>query len=179
MRRFSVEPSQEAGKITAPGQTAMKKTLSMLTIVLTLCLVAACSSPSKKEQGPVTWRPMTDEEVKNDPLCVRYWTAVISCMDRLPEEEAFNHASSSAFFKSVRALADTDCRTHERLWGLRVCELVVDPKTGPVPTSPCSGSRYFEEQIDRQLDEHTLTAIGLFDARRVAKGLPPRPSFDK
>ncbi len=156
----------------------MKKTLSTIAILLTLCLAANAFAASPKNPASKV-PPLTDEEVVKDPLYQRYWAAYVSCFEHLVAPLAFNHVTSSSLFTAVRAKANEECRAIRRMVALRVCELIVDPKTGPVPGSSCAGAKYREQYIDGALDTNTIDAIKIFDKERAEKGLPPRPSIDK
>lgn len=155
----------------------MKKTLTTFAIILTLCLAtSAFAAPPKKASDP--WKPMTYEEALKDKMSHKYGEMTATCMEDLAENEAFNHATSTAYVKAVRASAEK-CRTYQRFWVLRICELTVDPQKGASPGSLCAGGRYLEEHISNMLDNFTLLSVKHFDEARAKKGLPPRPSFDK
>jgi len=164
-------------KLWLLGKKSMKKKMMLFTIVLTLCLAASAFAAAPKST-PAPSRPMTDEEASKDPLHRKQWRVYVDCMQDLVPPLAFNYATSSSLFTAVRAKAEK-CRAYLRMSTLRFCELTTDPKTGPVPTSACSGGKYLEKELDNMLDTNTLDAIKVFDMVRADKGLPPRPSFDK
>ena len=166
------------GKSWFLGKKSMKKTMMLVAILLTLCLAASAFATPPKGT-PIPSRPMTLEEAWNDPLYNEFVSQFSGCAFNVVSDEAFNYATSTVFFVAVRDKILRQCTINYRLVVLRHCELIVDPKTGPTQGSECSGGKALEVFIEQRIKELIPNIINSFDRYRVAKGLPPRPSFDK
>ena len=175
----------------------MKKTLTMLAILLTLCLAAsACTSPAKKEkasaqpaQAPVaTPAPAAvpapaepifaddkdkaiDERMMQDGIYVNYLNGLTECVVRIVDKHVFDYATTSSLHAKVNEDSIKACRIRAKAFLLRSCEL--DPR------KQCQNGRALEENVDRFVNNIDLLVIEAFDKDRAKQGLPPRPSFDK
>lgn len=177
----------------------MKKTMSRIVIVLTMCLATACSSSAKKEEmaaqtasapasaavqvasptsAPVEHNLTKEEqmakqrEIAEDQLSQKYTRDLWYCTNAILEKEVFNHATTTALHSKISKEARNKCRILAQAGHFRECEL------NPRPSCAMTGQE-LDIYIEYEIDLFIHIDIDDFDKNRAIKGLPPRPSYGK
>lgn len=146
----------------------MKKTLTMLAILLTLCLAGSVAFAAAAKKVPVSL-----DETDKDPLVLKYNRNFLDCIENQVRLRAFEYATTSAFYEAVVSGSLKFCRLHKRMLHLRMCELIMSPM--PI----CVNGKEMSNFINIEVERFVPVAIEFFDEGRIQKGLPPRPSIDK